>query len=479
MRRSFRSLSSALLLVWTAAPGCAQQPAAIARGAAPNQPQVSAIDPRALEALLDSVIPRGMAAEHLPGAVFTLVQNGRVVFARGYGVSDVNAKRPVSPDSTVFRIGSITKVFTATAVAQLADRGRIGLDRDVNEYLKRLQVARTYAEPVTATHLLSHTAGFDELPGVRQARSAELLLPLHEFLRDKLVRIRPPGRVTAYSSFGMALAGLLVEEVSGLSYEEYLRRHIWQPLGMQQTYITPGGAPLGYDYSNDVVTRAPYEWYHTVPASSINSTAADMARFMIAHLEGGGTILSEAATRQMHRRHATMHPKIPGWGLGFQENDLNGERIFEHGGDIAGFSALLVLLPDRRTGFFVAHHREGSNLRFTVQQAVLDRFYPDRHPPEKLPSPGGQWALAERFVGTFRWNIYCRTCNPSVQQLPEFAVTANEDGSINVNRKRWIEVSPFYFRSTEGRQRLGFAADSTGRVMHLTGGSWMVMERVR
>jgi CubicO group peptidase (beta-lactamase class C family) len=479
MRESLRAITWGLLWSWTIAPGCAQQPSPTVRRPAPNEREAGAIEPRALEALLDSVIPRGMTAEHIPGAVFTLVQDGRVVFAKGYGFADMNAKRPVSPDSTIFRIGSITKLFTATAVVQLADRGRLQLGRDVNDYLKRLQVPKTYAEPVTATHLLSHTPGFDELPGVRQARSADALVPLHEFLRDKLVRVRPPGRVTAYSSFGMALAGLLVEEVSGLSYEDYLRQNVWKPLGMHGTYITPGGTPVGYDYADEAVTRAPYEWYHTFPASSINSSATDMARFMIAHLEGGGPILSQRATREMHRRHATMHPRMPGWALGFQENDLNGERIVEHGGDIAGFSSLLVLLPDRRTGFFVAHHREGSNLRFTVERAVLDRFFPDRGVPEKLPSPAGEWALPERFVGTYRWNIYCRTCGASAQQLPTFAVTANDDGSISVNGKRWIEVSPLFFRSTEGKQRLGFAADSTGRVMHLTGGSWMVMERVR
>jgi CubicO group peptidase (beta-lactamase class C family) len=467
-----RSLIPVAAIACMAVPSCAQQPA-------PNQSTVQSIDARALETLVDSVMSRGMAAEHIPGAVFTLVQQGRVVFAKGYGLADVDAKLPVSPDSTIFRIGSITKVFTATAVVQLAGRGRLRLDRDVNEYLERLAVPRTYDEPVTATHLLSHTAGFDELPGVRQARSAEALLPLHEFLEDKLVRVRPPGRVTAYSSFGAALAGLLIEEVSGLPYEEYLRQNVWRPLGMHHTYITPGGTPVGYDYQNGVVTRAPYEWYHTAPASAINSTAADMARFMIAHLEGGGPILSERAADEMHRRHATMHPKIPGWTLGFQENDLNGERILEHGGDIAGFSSLLVLLPDRRTGFFVAHHREGANLRFTVEQAVLDAFFRDRRVAEKLPSPAGDAALAERFAGTYRWNIYCRTCASGAQQLPEFAVTANADGTITLTGKRWVEVSPFFFRSTDGKERLGFAADTTGRVMHLTGGSWKVMERVR
>ena len=463
----------AMGLACTAAiPACAQRPA-------PSPPNSLSIDVRALETLVDSVMRRGMENDHIPGAVFTLVQDGRVVFAKGYGLSDVEAKRPVSPDSTVFRIGSITKVFTATAVVQLADRGRIDLDRDVNQYLKRLQVPKTFAEPVTPRHLLSHTPGFDELPGVRLAPSADAVLPLHEFLRDKLVRVRPPGRVTAYSSFGAALAGLLVEEVSGQSYEDYLRQHIWQPLGMTRTYITPGGSPVGYEFANGQVTRAPYEWYHTTPAGSINSTAADMARFMIAHLEGGAPILSQQATREMQRRQATMHPMLPGWTLGFQQNDLNGERIIEHGGDIAGFSSLMVLLPDRRTGFFVANHREGSNLRFTVEQAVLDRFFPDRRPAEKLPAPAGSAALADRFVGTYRWNIYCRTCPPGRQQLFEFTVTANEDGTITTNGRRWVEVSPFFFRSIEGKLRLGFAADSTGRVMHLTGGSWAVAERVR
>jgi CubicO group peptidase (beta-lactamase class C family) len=436
------------------------------------------VDAGALEALLDSVMPRAMAKEQIPGAVFVLVQDGHMRFNKGYGVADVTTKRSVVPDSTVFRIGSITKLFTATAVVQLADRGRLRLDRDVNSYLKRLRIPETYPEPVTGTHLLSHTAGFDELVGIRQAPSADSLRPLHEFLAGTLVRVRPPGRVTAYSTFGIALAGLLVEDVSGMSYEEYLRKHIWEPLRMHRTAITPGGSPLGYEVEDGAVVPARYEWYHTFPASSINSTASDMARFMIAHLEGGGPILSRRATKETHRRQATMHPRLPGWTLGFQENDLNGERILEHGGDIAGFSSLLVLLPERRAGFFIAHHREGSNLRFVVERAVLDRFFPDRRKLEPPPAPAAS-RRPQRFAGTFRWNIYCRTCDPSSQELPEFTVTANADGSIGMNDDTWIEVDSLFFRSKDGADRLGFATDSSGRVMHLTQGSWRVLERVR
>jgi CubicO group peptidase (beta-lactamase class C family) len=446
------------------------------------------IDRAALERLVDSVLAVRMGAEHAPGAVFVLVQDGQAVLAKGYGVADLDTRRPVSPDSTIWRIGSITKVFTALAVMQLADRGQIGLHRDVNVYLRRLQVPRTFREPVTAAHLLTHTGGFDETPGVRLAPSRDALRPLDAFLREHLVRVRPPGRVTSYSSFGMALAGLLVEDVSGLTYEEYLQRHIFAPLEMSRTHVTPpahlqSSLATGYEYAGGAHTRAPYEWYHTTPAGAINATAMDMARLLIALLArpaaaDGARLLSADALARMQRRQATMHPLIAGWGYGLQENRTNGQRIFEHGGDIAGFSALLVLLPDHRTGFFIANHHEGSNLRFALEQAILDRFFPDRRGLVPPPLPSGTRARAERVAGTYRWNIYCRRCT-SAQQLPEYRVMANEDGSITLTGKRWVEVRPLYFRSVDGKEELGFAEDSTGRVMHLTGGSWKVMERVR
>ena len=445
------------------------------------------IDRAALERLVDSVLAVRMGAEHVPGAAFVLVQDGKPVLAKGYGVVDLDTRRAVSPDSTIWRIGSITKVFTALAVLQLVDRGHIRLDRDVNIYLRRLQVPPTFHEPVTAAHLLTHTAGFDETPGARLAPSRDAVRPLDAFLREHLVRVRPPGRVTSYSSYGMALAGLLVEDVSGLTYEEYLQRNVFVPLQMSRTYVTPpahlqSSLVTGYEYAGGAHTRAPYEWYHTTPAGAINATAMDMARFLTALLDrpapASPRLLSADALDRMQRRQVTMHPHIAGWGYGLQENRANGQRIFEHGGDIAGFSALLVLLPDHRTGFFVASHHEGSNLRFVLEQAILDRFFPDRRGLARPPPPNGARASAERFAGTYRWNIYCRRCT-SPQQLPEYRVTANDDGSITLIGKRWVEVRPLYFRSVDGKEELGFAEDSAGRIIHLTGGSWKVMERVR
>ena len=173
------------------------------------------IDAAALSVLLDSLVPAAMKAEQIPGAVVSVVSGGRTIFERGYGFADLETRRSISPDSTIIRIGSTSKVMTAVAVAQLADRGRIRLDTDVNRYLKSLKIPATYPAPVTVFNLLTHTAALDEIRPGTQAKGREELLPLGDFLKTRLVRYAPPGTATAYSTYGMTVAGLLVEDVSG------------------------------------------------------------------------------------------------------------------------------------------------------------------------------------------------------------------------------------------------------------------------
>jgi CubicO group peptidase (beta-lactamase class C family) len=369
----------------------------------------------------------GMVRDSIPGGAFVLVERGRVVLAKGYGKADLASGRLWKPDSTIFPIASITKVFTATAVMQLADRGRIDLNADLNSYLTSVRVPATYPEPITAAHLLSHTAALDELPG-RQVRSMNDLVPLSHFLAARLVRVHPPGLLTSYSTYGMALAGLLVEDVSGLSYEAYLLKSIWEPLSMIRTSITPPargrGLATAYELDEGKLLPIPYEIYQTPPASSILSTAEDMGHFLIAQLQSGryghNRILSDSAAARMHRQYVTMHPKIPGWTLGFQVNDLNGRYLIEHGGDIGGFSSLLTLLPNEGVGFFVVHHLEGGNLRFDIRKLILDTYFPGTpapRPPEPQPAAAGG---LRRFAGTYRASIYCHSCEgggPGVQDF--------------------------------------------------------------
>jgi CubicO group peptidase (beta-lactamase class C family) len=486
--RSIRSI----IFLWIAAilAGCSQGPAPVEPQAQSSATQAAtetaAIDPAGLAALLDPVLAEGMVKEHIPGAVVVVVQHGRVVFQKGYGVADLASQRPVRPETTIFPIASISKVFTATAVMQLADRGTIDLQADVNRYLKSARVPATFPQPITAAHLLEHSSGLDEIPGRRIATVAEQV-PLGRFLADKLIRVRPPGELTSYSSYGISLAGLLVEDVSGLSYEQYLARNVWGPLGMQRTMITVPDAlapdlATAYEIQNGAPVAIPYEVYQTPPASSIVGTAADMARFLIAHLQNGrygeASILSEKAAERMHQQHATLHPRMPGWAYGFQCADTNGRRILEHGGDIGGFSSLLVLLPDEDVGFFVASHLEGSDLRFQVREKILDGYFPDTR-SVRVPVPKADAAASlRRFAGTYRASAFCHSCPDGGPNVQDFQVVANDDGTITLWDQRWVQVEPLYFVSLDGRRRFGFKEEAQGRILGLTAGSWRVLERI-
>lgn len=443
-----------------------------------------AADLRDLERFVDAAMEAGMSEEHIPGAAFILVKDGSVVLAKGFGKADVASGRPFSAERTIFPIASVSKVFTATAVMQLVEKGAVDLDDDVNRYLESARVPATYPVPVTTAHLLSHTAGFDELPG-RRVRSESELVPLGRFLSDRLVRVHPPGKVTSYSSYGMSLAGLMVEDVSDTAFESYLRRHIWDPLGMKRTSMVVPDATntlaTAYELEDGELAAVPYEIYQTPPAASILSTAEDMGRYMIALLQGGrygeNRILSEQTTDLMLRRRATMHPLLPGWTLGFQESDLNGLRIVEHGGDIGGFSSLLTLMPKQGVGFFIVHHLESNNLRFKLRQAILDRYFPDSR-SIKVPVPDPKSAASlRRFAGKYRGNIFCHTCPGGGPNVQDFEVAANDDGTISIWGDRWVEVSPLYFVSADGRSRIGFAEDKAGRITALSAGSWKVLER--
>lgn len=200
-----------------------------------------AIDRKELESFLDKLFAEEMAKYKVPGAVFVLVQDGEVFFAKGYGFADLEKKRRVDPDKTLFRAYSFSKSFTATAVMQLVEQGKLKLDEDVNKYLKRFQIKDKFAEPVTLADLLTHRAGFTDTDVRTQLAQGDYrILDLGEYLKKNLpARSAPPGKFQ-YSNFGAALAGFIVEEVSGEPFAEYIEKHIFKPLGMSRsTFLLP------------------------------------------------------------------------------------------------------------------------------------------------------------------------------------------------------------------------------------------------
>jgi CubicO group peptidase (beta-lactamase class C family) len=447
------------------------------------------IDSAELARFVDPLIGAQMEKEKIPGAVFVFVKDGRILYERGYGLANLETRAPVDPEKTIWRIGSISKVFTATAVVQLADRGRFRLDDDVNRYLRRVKVPATFAEPVRFTHLLTHTAGFDEIRPGTQAETAAGVLPVCDFLRGKLARLRPPGRIISYSTYGITLAGCLVEEVSGRNFEDYLASEVWRPIGMTRTNINVpdslrGDLAQGYELDSGTNKPARWEWYHTTPASSINASGGDMGRFIIAHLQNGrignSRIMSDAAARDMHRQHATSHPRLAGFAYGFYEDFTNGERIIKHGGNVEGFAAEVVLLPERNMGFFIATQHEPAELKDIVEKALLDRYFPSMTKPAKPVPMAGYRERAPRFAGIYEINEFCHTCGPDRRVYPRFEVKAFPDGTISIRGQaaHFVEVSPLFFERVDGRGKAAFLADPSGRITNLAGDSWLVGERV-
>ena len=435
-----------------------------------------------VKSVVDPIIEQEMAKAGIPGAAFVFVQGDRVDYERGYGVSDIATSTPAGAETTVWPIASITKLVTAFAAMQLVDSREINLDSDVNRYLKRLQVPDQGYGPLTLRHLLSHTGGLDELPG----RQFDGKSPpdLAAFLGTRLMRYRPPGKLTAYSSYGIALTGLLIEDVSGETYPDYVQRHIFAPAGMASARVMvklgdERAVATPYALEDGKAKPAPREWYVTTPSSSVVSTAHDMAKLLIASLNqgtaNGHILLSPDAIKRMLTQQATNHPALPGWGLGFQLDRVNGLEVAEHGGDIGGFSSLFVVVPQRQAGFFIVSHGEGGDLRFKVKQALLDALYPDPNPTRApKPDPAKAPQLRE-YAGRYLSSLSCHSCKEEGQV---FEVTANADGTLTLWGQTWIPLERDLFIRDDGKRLLGFARDGAGRIVSVTGGSWRVADKL-
>jgi CubicO group peptidase (beta-lactamase class C family) len=425
---------------------------------------------------IDSQIESALRKSGTPGAALVIVRDGKIIHARGYGYADPESHLTATPD-TVWPMASITKVLTAIGTMQLVQSGKISLVADVNKNLKRVHVPDTFPKPITVGDLLRHTSGLDEIPG-RRFENGNDVPPFDKFLAQHLVRYRAPGDFASYSSYGMSLAGLLIEDVSGLNYSEYIDAHIFKPLEMKSARImTKAGDEKGlatpYEIEDGKAQRINYEWYATPPVASAVVSANDMAKLLIDLTSDKPKLLSRSTLQQMFSTQATLHPSVPGWGYGFQLDDFDGNKIAEHGGDIGGFAGLLSIVPEKRFGMFIMHHGEGSSLRFDVRKAILEKYFPG---DAKVPNPIRNVDL-KPYAGKYRASFQCHTCSDP-PDVPEFEVTINKDDTLQLWGSRWIPIGKDLFARDDGRARLAFVRDAKEKVVALSGGSWRVGERL-
>jgi CubicO group peptidase (beta-lactamase class C family) len=440
-------------------------------------------DPRELGAFLDRVIGAQLREDHIAGATISVVKDGRLFFVKGYGSADLQTSTPVSAQTTLFRIGSVSKLFTATAVLQLVEQDKLNLHADVNTYLKTFHLPATYPEPITLAHLLTHTAGFEDRETGLYPLTTSDLEPLGRWLAEHIpARVRPPGELTAYSNYGYALAGYIVEQVSGVPFEQYIGQHLFQPLGMREsTFRQPLPASLsadlsqGYAYSNGVYHPSPFDVVQGVPEGAMSATATDMANFMIALLQNGrfGTerILQAAMAKEMLTQQFTNDPRVPGMAYGFPEGNLNSQHLLVHDGFVPpAFSSLLALLPEHHVGLFVSYNSAGGlSALGTLLQAFLDHYFPA--PKETLPPPPAGFAERISQVSGTYWTT--RRSYTTWEKLlvlgTGVSVSDGGNGRLVIGHTPFVEVAPWVFHQVDGQETVVFRADSGGMLMLRSG----------
>ena len=447
-------------------------------------------DTAALGDFIDGIMKAHTEDLRIPGAVVVVVKNGKVLYAKGYGMQDIAAGKPIDPATSLFRIGSTSKLFTWTAVMQLVEQGKLDLDGDVNSYLKTFKIKDAYGKPVRIRDLMTHSAGWEDgALGYLIIEDSAGVDPIATTLeKHQPTRVRPPGALASYSNYGAALAGLIVEQVSGEPFNDYIREHILEPLDMKYaTFQEPVEDALkpystvGYADENGIYVAKPFEFVGGFrPAGSGSMSALSMTHFMFAHLNDGEyngvRILKPETAQLMHRRAFSNDPRLPSMALGFYEQEFNGVRVIGHGGDTQHFHTEMYLVPDAQVGIFASYIGDGGGrAREGLVRGFFDRYFPAKVAATATP-PADLDAKAKNYVGTYRFARHSSSkfekllllASPglSVAFLPKekrLVLTG-----LGEKPEQFEPIGNGVFQEVVGHRRIAFVGDSAGPAQHMS-----------
>lgn len=367
---------------------------------------------------------------HISNAVAAMVTADNIYLLEGYGYANMESGTPVDPIYHLMRTGSVSKIFTWTAIMQLYERGLVDLDVDISEYLDvafnhKILCPLAKNTSITLRHLLTHTAGYEDV--LEGLFSFNPQPSLQEQLLNRVpARIYPPGTVMAYSNWGTTLAGYIVEHVSGMRFEDYVREYIFRPLGM---FGSSFEQPLERDIENRLVTA--YRWvdgeYHVgrfehmpAPAGGVSTNAFDMALMLQAHLNGGqntyGRILEKSTMNMMHTQQFTQHPLLAGMTYGLLEYYVNGYRIIAHGGSTTIFNSGFYLIPEKGIGLFFAHSGGDSSGSVHILHDFISHFFPTKYIQNRDYTPLLEVSLAD-LQGEYHQSRSMRTSSNRILNL--------------------------------------------------------------
>ena len=433
-----------------------------------------------VNAWLDGKLPDALKNGDIPGAVVTVVKDGQVVTTRGYGWADTGAsgRQPVAvdPQKSLFRVASISKIPTSIAAMQLVEQGKVDLDADISAYLD-FEIERRFDEPLTLRHLLTHSAGFDEKGSLTKTTDLEAYVK-----NDPPAQVFAPGTTPGYSNYGMALAGYIVQRVSGQPFETYVREHVLEPAGMTtSTYEQPLPAGLagslgpGYTSTGEEVS---FELMGDFPAGSLTVSAPDFAAFMNAQLSRSPKLLREETWEQMWspglgEERLGNRAKAGEMGLGYFDLSRHGRRVVGHGGDIEGWHSQFELYPEEKTGIFISYNGDGNgsdssnNLREDLAQGFADRYFPgdavkasgSKDSAERARQVAGSYVPSRTF-----WTTFLSAWMPAYSSV---SIEHTGDGKLKVDKTQYVEVEPWVWRQVDGRGAIA-AQVKDGKVVSLS-----------
>jgi CubicO group peptidase (beta-lactamase class C family) len=457
-------------------PTTASTPASSGAAAAAPPPQsaAAALTADDVNAWLDGYMPYALHTGDIAGAVVAVVKDGQVLTERGYGYADVANRTPVDPKLTLFRPGSVSKLFTWTAVMQLVEQGKIDLDADVNQYLD-FKIPPREGKPITMRNLMQHVAGFEEQ--ARGILSNDPKFPRFEQLLKQWVpeRVFAPGTTHTYSNYGASLAGYIVQRLSGESFDDYIDHHIFAPLDMKYSSfrqpLPENLAPLmskGYIEASD--PPKPYEFIGPAPAGSLASSGEDMAHFMIAHLQNGeyhgNRILSAETAEKMHNSPLTLLPPLNRMELGFFETNVNGHEVIGHLGDTGSFHTSLHLFLKEGVGFYVSFNSPGKGgavggLRGALFTDFADRYFPLVEKPVAIDAQTaathaamlkGNWSNSRGSQSSFLSLV--GLFGQSKVSVGAKGELVTEFKGLNGKPRHWTETAPFLWIDRDSHERL-------------------------
>jgi len=432
---------------------------------------VFAVDQKDAVSFLDKKMNEYLEEGKFCGATLSIVKDGQIIFSSGYGYADLSGNKLVDPEKTLFRIGSISKIFTATAIMQLVEQEKLDLHRDVREYIDYI-IPSPYDKPITLHHLLTHTAGFEDLSYELWAVDDQSVLSLEKWMKTHIPSVvTKPGTVTSYSNYGMALAGYIIERVSGLSYEEYIQKNIFDVLNMNHSTVYQNSILDNYDVSHGYSIldgqfhEENFEIVQTFPTGGISSSATDMASFMNAHLDKYNTSLfSRDTAHMMHSTQFTYREGMNGIAYGFLEKDQNGVDILNHNGDLVYMHSKMTFLMEENMGIFVNVNSAEAGM---VPSDLINSFLTDFFPlPVISESDHNFDGHAGEVAGRYQSSRRAYSSAESINVLLEnFVIEMIDEYTFATKHTEYVEIEPYLFKVKGGDNQILFEKNGKGEIV--------------